>query len=125
MQAYPLPFSFLGISEISVSPALIFCLMYCFFSALIAPFAGFFASGMKRAYKIKDFSDTLPGHGGFVDRLDCHIITLMFNYFMISQLILRDEFQTHDAFELSLSLPRENKIELVNLLAVNQGLPNI
>ena len=123
VQAYKLPFALLGISEISMSPALTFCLMYCFFSALIAPFAGFFASGMKRAYKIKDFSDTLPGHGGFVDRLDCHILTLMFNYFMISQLILRDEFLTHDAQELSVGLPRGNKIELINLLAKNQGLP--
>jgi hypothetical protein len=28
---------------------------------LIAPFGGFFASGVKRAFKIKDFSDSIPG----------------------------------------------------------------
>ena len=87
-----MPFSFLGFDEILMSPALLYCLVYCAFSAMIAPWAGFFASGMKRAYKIKDFSDTLPGHGGFVDRLDCHLLTIFFNYFMISQLIFRDEF---------------------------------
>ena len=91
-QPHALPFTFMGYDEIMLSPALYYSLMYCVFSALVAPFAGFFASGMKRAYKIKDFSDTLPGHGGFVDRLDCIGLTVFFNYFMVSQVILADEF---------------------------------
>ncbi|KAL5019212.1 hypothetical protein ScPMuIL_004934 [Solemya velum] len=33
------------------------------------PFGGFFASGFKRAFKIKDFGDTIPGHGGIMDGL--------------------------------------------------------
>jgi hypothetical protein len=38
----------------------------------VAPFGGFFASGFKRAFKIKDFGDAIPGHGGFTDRCsDC------------------------------------------------------
>jgi alanine transaminase len=45
------------------------------FVSLIAPFGGFFASGLKRAYGIKDFDSILPGHGGLMDRLDCHLIT--------------------------------------------------
>lgn len=38
------------------------------FAGLIAPFGGFFASGVKRAFKIKDFGDSIPGHGGLTDR---------------------------------------------------------
>ena len=46
------------------------------FASLIAPFGGFLASGMKRAYGIKDFSSVIPGHGGFTDRMDCQFIML-------------------------------------------------
>ena len=34
---------------------------------------GFFASGFKRAFKLKDFGDTIPGHGGITDRFDCQV----------------------------------------------------
>ena len=33
------------------------------FAGLIAPFGGFFASGFKRAIKIKDFADDLYNFG--------------------------------------------------------------
>jgi phosphatidate cytidylyltransferase len=45
------------------------------FVSFVGPFGGFFASGFKRAYQIKDFGDTIPGHGGFTDRFDCFYIT--------------------------------------------------
>ena len=41
------------------------------FASLVAPFGGFFASGFKRAFNIKDFGDSIPGHGGMTDRMDC------------------------------------------------------
>lgn len=50
------------------------------FASLVAPFGGFFASGFKRAFKIKDFGDSIPGHGGITDRFDCQIIMGMFTY---------------------------------------------
>eukprot|EP00955_Chlamydomonas_euryale_P018869 201247-Chlamydomonas_euryale.AAC.5 len=43
------------------------------FASLIAPFGGFFASGFKRAFRLKDFGDTIPGHGGITDRFDCQV----------------------------------------------------
>jgi phosphatidate cytidylyltransferase len=48
------------------------------FAGFIAPFGGFFASGVKRAFKIKDFGDSIPGHGGMTDRMDCQILMGMF-----------------------------------------------
>lgn len=42
--------------------------------SIIGPFGGFLASMIKRAYVQKDFGTLFPGHGGLVDRLDCHLI---------------------------------------------------
>merc|ERR1712146_858263 len=44
------------------------------FASLVAPFGGFFASAVKRAFKIKDFAGFIPGHGGITDRMDCQMI---------------------------------------------------
>ena len=49
--------------------------MSCF-ASLVAPFGGFFASGFKRAFNIKDFGDSIPGHGGMTDRMDCQYVIL-------------------------------------------------
>lgn len=49
--------------------------MSCF-ASLVAPFGGFFASGFKRAFNIKDFGHSIPGHGGMTDRMDCQYVTL-------------------------------------------------
>lgn len=47
------------------------------FASLVAPFGGFFASGFKRAFNIKDFGDSIPGHGGLTDRFDCQYVRLL------------------------------------------------
>ncbi|KAL6965122.1 phosphatidate cytidylyltransferase [Sarracenia purpurea var. burkii] len=61
------------------------------FASIIAPFGGFFASGFKRAFKIKDFGDSIPGHGGMTDRMDCQMVMAVFAYiyhqsFIVSQI---------------------------------------
>lgn len=96
VQPHPLPFTLLGYDEVMISPALVYCLIYCLFAAFIAPFAGFFASGFKRAYNIKDFSTTLPGHGGIMDRFDCVAFTILFNYFLVTQVIFPDEYKVDE-----------------------------
>ncbi|KAG8386082.1 hypothetical protein BUALT_Bualt03G0111900 [Buddleja alternifolia] len=58
----------------SVLPVQWHALCLGLFASIIAPFGGFFASGLKRAFKIKDFGDSIPGHGGFTDRMDCQIV---------------------------------------------------
>jgi phosphatidate cytidylyltransferase len=55
-------------------------LAFATFASLIAPFGGFFASGLKRTFKIKDFGETIPGHGGITDRMDCQFIMGFFAY---------------------------------------------
>lgn len=58
-----------------------------FFSSIIGPFGGFFASGFKRAFKIKDFGDMIPGHGGIMDRFDCQFLMATFVNVYISSFI--------------------------------------
>lgn len=82
--------------SIKISPALITCLFYAFFTSMVAPFAGFFASGMKRAYNIKDFSNSLPGHGGFLDRFDCTTFTTIFMYGMLARGLYKEELAIND-----------------------------
>ncbi|KAI4820499.1 hypothetical protein KUCAC02_028476 [Chaenocephalus aceratus] len=48
------------------------------FASIIGPFGGFFASGFKRAFKIKNFANTIPGHGGIMDRFDCQYLMATF-----------------------------------------------
>ena len=57
------------------------------FASLFAPFGGFFASAIKRAHNLDDFSDLIPGHGGFMDRLDCQFIMALCTYVHFSVFI--------------------------------------
>lgn len=61
-------------------PIQLHSLVMALFASLIAPFGGFFASGFKRSFKIKDFGDSIPGHGGMTDRMDCQVVMAVFSY---------------------------------------------
>lgn len=53
------------------------------FLSLIGQFGDLFFSAIKRKYKIKDFSNIMPGHGGVLDRLDSIIfVMLAFTFFL-------------------------------------------
>ncbi|KCZ77918.1 hypothetical protein H311_01061 [Anncaliia algerae PRA109] len=52
--------------------------IFILFASFIAPFGGFFASGYKRMFKVKDFGTLIPGHGGIADRMDCQFIMILF-----------------------------------------------
>lgn len=63
----------------------------------MSPFAGFFASAVKRAYKIKDFADTIPGHGGFLDRFDCILLMGSFSVVLLKNMIFNDQLELEQA----------------------------
>ncbi|KAK6457094.1 cytidylyltransferase family-domain-containing protein [Scheffersomyces xylosifermentans] len=69
-----------SIEIITIKPIYFHAAILATFASLIAPFGGFFASGLKRAFGIKDFGDTIPGHGGITDRLDCQFLMGSFSY---------------------------------------------
>ncbi|RUS25284.1 hypothetical protein BC938DRAFT_472382 [Jimgerdemannia flammicorona] len=71
---------FVEIHEVYIAPIQLHALVMACFASLIAPFGGFFASGVKRAFKIKDFGHSIPGHGGMTDRMDCQFLMGLFSY---------------------------------------------
>lgn len=74
-------------TTVHLYPFVLHSLSLSLFSSILGPFGGFFASGFKRAFKVKDFSDTIPGHGGIVDRFDCQFLMATFTNVYISTFI--------------------------------------
>jgi hypothetical protein len=58
----------------NVYPVQIHTLSLAMFASFVAPFGGFLASAIKRAYGIKNFDSIIPGHGGVMDRFDCQLL---------------------------------------------------
>ena len=73
-------FENLNIQSITFKPIYLHAVVLATFASLIAPFGGFFASGLKRAVKVKDFGQSIPGHGGITDRVDCQFMMGSFTY---------------------------------------------
>jgi len=109
----PKPFSFLK-RTLELYPFQLHSLVLSLFASSIGPFGGFFASGFKRAFRIKDFAATIPGHGGFVDRFDCQIIMALFTNVYIST-FARVASPTK-LFQQVLALTPENRDEFLRLL---------
>ncbi|KZP34663.1 phosphatidate cytidylyltransferase [Athelia psychrophila] len=87
------------------------------FASLVAPFGGFFASGFKRAFNIKDFGHSIPGHGGMTDRMDCQFLMGVFTYVYYSSLIREHHVTPGAVLQLIVSgLSVEQQLELLGEL---------
>lgn len=64
----------------NVYPVQIHALWIGLFASCVAPFGGFLASAIKRAYAIKDFDSVIPGHGGLTDRFDCQFLMALYTW---------------------------------------------
>jgi len=80
------------------------------FASVIGPFGGFFASGFKRAFKIKDFGDIIPGHGGIMDRFDCQFLMATFVNAYIHSFIRTSS--PNDLLQKTLTLKPEDQLGL-------------
>lgn len=96
------------------------------FASLIAPFGGFFASGLKRTFKIKDFGESIPGHGGITDRMDCQLTMGFFAFMYYQSFIAVYRQSVGGVIEMAVhGLTPEEQVEVVKGLAkylVNQGM---
>jgi phosphatidate cytidylyltransferase len=111
IKEYTIPFVDI---HVSLYPVMIHAISLSVFASLIAPFGGFFASGFKRAFQIKDFSDTIPGHGGLMDRMDCQFLMMSFAnvyYFTFCRAPNVDRI-----ISLIFSLSTEEQLQIFHLL---------
>ena len=97
-----------------IAPMQFHMMIFATFASLIAPFGGFFASGLKRTFKIKDFGDSIPGHGGITDRMDCQFIMGLFAYMYYHSFIAVYKASVGSVMELAITgLTYEEQIEVV------------
>ncbi|CAN8245224.1 unnamed protein product [Cochlearia groenlandica] len=107
--------------EMEVLPVQWHALCLGLFASIIAPFGGFFASGFKRAFKIKDFGDSIPGHGGITDRMDCQMVMAVFAYiylqsFIVSQSVSVDKILDQILTNLTLEEQQALLVKLGHML---------
>ncbi|KAJ3165803.1 hypothetical protein HK101_012080 [Irineochytrium annulatum] len=81
----------MNLSHVQMTPFQLHAVALSLFASVIAPFGGFFASGAKRAFKIKDFGDSIPGHGGITDRMDCQFLMSFFSYMYFQNFIGKND----------------------------------
>lgn len=98
------------------------------FASLIAPFGGFFASGLKRTFHVKDFGDTIPGHGGIVDRFDCQFLMGFFTFLYYDTFVATHTVTMANVLQSAIhSLNKEDQLQLTLALSkylANNGLVN-
>jgi phosphatidate cytidylyltransferase len=112
--------------SITMAPMQIHTFIFATFASLIAPFGGFFASGLKRTFKIKDFGHSIPGHGGMTDRMDCQFIMGFFAYMYYHTFIAVNKVSLGGVMEMAITgLTADEQFELIRGMGQylqNQGL---
>ncbi|KAF4563327.1 hypothetical protein EYR40_006953 [Pleurotus pulmonarius] len=115
------------ITTIPYAPYQFHLLVMSCFASLVAPFGGFFASGFKRAFDVKDFGDSIPGHGGMTDRMDCQFLMGIFTYVYYSSLVREHHVTVGSVLQtIASGLTVQEQIELLRDLRrylESQGIP--
>lgn len=122
MQAIDLPFAECPFTfRLHCKPFQIHAVVLAMFASVVAPFGGFFASAIKRAYNIKDFDSLIPGHGGVMDRMDCQFLMLLCTYvhYRTFVQVRIDVFSEDDIFSIIRDMPADSRANLMQRLIAN------
>jgi len=107
----------LASATLHCAPMQIHAVALAIFASAIAPFGGFFASGFKRGFGIKDFGHSIPGHGGMTDRMDCQIVMATFSYIYYHNFVERSVMTVGAALTTVMKLTQTGQLELLEHLA--------
>lgn len=111
--------------SITYRPIQVHAMALGLFASAIAPFGGFFASGLKRAFNIKDFANLFPGHGGVTDRVDCQLLMAVFTYVYLINFVQPNFVGSPDVGKVMSFIGELSTAEQVQLLeALQQQLLN-
>jgi len=103
-------------TEISLYPLQLHAISFALFSSLVAPFGGFLASSIKRAFNKKDFQNIFPGHGGFMDRVDCQLLMCSFVFIYLNTFIKGPPATVDSILSQIKILSREEQLQLLDSL---------
>lgn len=112
-------------ATLTFAPAYIHALAIAVFTSLLAPFGGFLASGVKRAFKIKDFGEVIPGHGGVTDRMDCQFLAGTFTFAWLLTFVLRRRTPVQAVVERLSQLHPDQLQEVARYLAGHPQLQRV
>lgn len=78
--------------------------------------------GFKRAFRIKDFGNSIPGHGGFMDRFDCQIMMVVFVNAYVYTFIRNRTSSPNQLLNQMLTMGEEQQQDFMRLL--KERFPN-
>jgi phosphatidate cytidylyltransferase len=113
----PVHFVLLGY-DLQVQAIYLHAIPFILAASFVAPFSGFLASALKRAYGRKDFGGTIPGHGGVTDRMDCQAIMVIFTSIYLRSILYTKERSIGSTFEYICNYFDREEIEtLIRMLS--------
>lgn len=88
-------------------------LFFVLAASFFAPFCGFLASAIKRAFGKKDFSGLIPGHGGMADRFDCQILMVFFTHYYLRGITEIEESSVQSVYNIIIENLRPEEITVL------------